>query len=221
VGAPRPTLLRVLDGRSPANSAPIRVQAEPGQKMEYSGGGYCIVQQLIEDVSGQPFPVAMKKLVLDRSEMSASTYEQPIPAARAGLTSSGHGKDGAPIAGRWHIYPEMAAAGLWTTPTDLLHFGTELAKSVHGRLNRVLNLKMAGLMLTRQKTGYGLGVALSKEGTRGFLHNGANAGFRSMLIVLDSGDGAAILTNGDNGDKLYGEILQRIMKIYGWPYNVF
>jgi CubicO group peptidase (beta-lactamase class C family) len=220
-GKPRPTLLQVLDGKSPADSAPIRVEAEPGVKMEYSGGGYCVIQQLIEDVTGQPFPAAMKKLVLDRAGMATSTFEQPIPAARADQTASGHGEDGAPIAGRWHVYPEMAAAGLWTTATDLVHFGTELAKSAHGRSNRVLNLKVAGAMLSRQKGGYGLGVALSKEGARGFMHGGSNAGFRSLMLVLDTGHGFAILTNGDNGDKLNGEVLQRIAQVYAWPPNIF
>lgn len=219
--APRPTLLQVLDGAPPANSPPIRIESEPGAKMRYSGGGYCVVQQLIEDVTGRPFPAAMKGLVLDRIGMTASTFEQPIPAARAGLTAAGHGGDGAVIAGRWHVYPEMAAAGLWTTPTDLVHFATELAKSAHGRSNRVLNARMAGQMLTRQRGDYGLGVALSKEGARGFLHNGANAGFRGLMVVLDSGEGAVILANGENGDRLHGEILQSIMKVYRWPYNIF
>ncbi len=220
-GAPRPTLRQVLDGQRPANSPPVRIGWEPGVKVQYSGGGYCVVQQLIEDVTGKPFPAAMKALVLDRIGMTASTYEQPIPAARADRTASGHGADGAPIAGRWHVYPEMAAAGLWTTPTDLIHFGTELAKSAHGRSNRVLNLRMAGQMLTKQKGSFGLGVVLSKEGARGFMHNGANDGFRSLMIVLDSGEGAVILANGENGDKLHGEVLQTIMKVYGWPYNIF
>ena len=115
----------------------------------------------------------------------------------------------------------MAAAGLWTTPTDLVHFANELARSAHGKSNRVLNPKMAGQMLTRQKEGFGLGVRLSKEGARGFMHNGANAGFRSLMILLDTGHGAVILTNGDGGDKLCGEILQGIMKVYGWPRNLF
>lgn len=216
-GEPRPTLLQVLDGKPPANSPPIRIEAEPGVKMEYSGGGYCVVQQLIEDVTGQAFPAAMKRLVLDRIGMTASTYEQPIPAARAGAAASGHGEDGAPIKGLWHVYPEMAAAGLWTTPTDLVHFGTELAKSAHGRSNHVLSMKVAGQMLTKQKGDFGLGVALSKEGVRGFAHGGANHGFRSQLIILDSGEGAVILTNGENGDKLYDEILKAIMKVYNWP----
>jgi hypothetical protein len=76
-------------------------------------------------------------------------------------------------------------------------------------------------MLTRQKGGWGLGVAVSKEGANGLMHNGANAGFRSLMIVLDTGHGAVILTNGDDGDKLCGEILQSIMKVYGWPRNIF
>src|SRR5262249_51927164 len=136
--------------------------------------------------------------------------------------AAGHTTDGAPLPGLWHTYPEMAAAGLWTTPTDLMHFGSELRKSSLGKSNRVLSMKTAKSMLAAQHGAFGLGVALSKEGAHGFAHGGANAGFRGFLIVLiDSGNGVAILTNGDRGDRLHAEILQAVARVYSWPSNRF
>jgi len=222
LGATVPSLLQVLDGQSPANTPPIRVVFEPGTKHQYSGGGFCIVQQLIEDVSGQSFPEAMRELVLDRITMKVSTFEQPLPSERVSSAATAHETDGHPISGRWHVYPERAAAGLWTTPADLAHFGLELAKSVVGRSNRVLKVSTAREMLSRQRGGYGLGVGLSREGANGFMHNGANAGFRcAMIICLDTGDGVVVMTNGENGDALYNEVVKRILEVYGWPRILF
>jgi CubicO group peptidase (beta-lactamase class C family) len=97
-----PTTRQVLDGVLPANTPPIRVVSEPGVKCEYSGGGYTIVQKLIEDENGQAFPAAMRELVLDRIPMKSSTFEQRLPDARSRGAASGHGADGAPIPGRWN-----------------------------------------------------------------------------------------------------------------------
>jgi len=58
----------------------------------------------------------MRELLLDPIGMSDGTYEQPLPAARAGQAATAHPWKGRPLPGRWHVYPEMAAAGLWTTP---------------------------------------------------------------------------------------------------------
>jgi CubicO group peptidase (beta-lactamase class C family) len=217
-GKPLPSLLQVLDGKPPANSPAIRVVSEPGTKFEYSGGGFCIVQQLIKDVTGKPFPAAMHELVLGPIGMKASTYEEPIPPARASSAASGHDDGGTMIPGHWHIHPEMAAAGLWTTPEDLALFAIELANAFAGRSNRVLTAETARAMLHPQKGGWGLGIRLTGAKPRAFSHNGANAGYCCLLICrLDSGDGAIIMTNGDQGDRLYGEILQSISRTYSWP----
>ena len=123
-----PTLVQVLDGSPPANTAPIRVQAEPGARWQYSGGGYTVMQQMMIDVTLEPFPDFMRRAVLAPIGMTSSTFEQPLPAALVALTASGHGAEQAPVQGRWHIYPEMAAAGLWTTPTDLARFAIEVQR---------------------------------------------------------------------------------------------
>jgi len=151
VDAPLPTVGQILNGEKPANTDPIRVDFVPGTKFRYSGGGVTIEQLLMMDVTGKEFPALMHETVLDKIGMTASSYEQPLPPARAALTADGTYQDGKPVHGRWHIYPEMAAAGLWTTPTDLAKFAIEIAKSWNGKSNRVLSQKTVEEMLSCSK----------------------------------------------------------------------
>src|SRR5215467_1367413 len=132
VNDPIPSLLEVLNGAKPANSEPIRVEHVPGSQMRYSGGGVTIEQQLMMDVTGEPFPRLMKEIVFDKIGMADSTFEQPLPPARAPYASSGTYPNGTTMHGKWHVYPEMAAAGLWTTPSDLAKFAIEIALSRRG-----------------------------------------------------------------------------------------
>ena len=127
-GAPGPTLLQVLNGEKPANSPAIRVDTTPGTKWAYSGGGYVIVQQMLADVTGRPFPKLMREMVLGPIGMTRSTYEQPLPAARLAEAATPYRQDGTPVPGGPHTYPEMAPAGLWTTPSDLARYAMEVQK---------------------------------------------------------------------------------------------
>ena len=111
-----PTLVQIFNGEKPANTAPIRVDFVPGTQSRYSGGGVTIEQQLMIDVTGKPFPALMREFVLDKIGMTDSSYEQPLPPARAAITASGTYADGKTVHGRWHIYPEMAAAGCGPHP---------------------------------------------------------------------------------------------------------
>src|ERR1700756_3970149 len=173
-----PTLVQIFNGEKPANTAPIRVDFVPGSDERYSGGGITIEQQLMMDVSGKQFPALMKETVLDKIGMSDSSYEQPLPPARAALTAGGARQDGTPVHGKWHVYPEMAAAGLWTTPTDLAKFAIEIALSKHGRSNKVLSQRIVQEMVTAQPgtddSGIGFGLPTQEPGV--FAHNGANEG---------------------------------------------
>ncbi len=214
-----PTLVQILDGVEPANTDPIRVDTEPGTNWSYSGGGITVAQQLMIDVSGKPFPELLREKVLEPLGMSRSTYEQPLPEESAGNAARAHGGDGSMIEGRWHTYPEMAAAGLWTTPSDLARFAIELQKSYAGESNKVLSQEMAAEMLTEQMDGYGLGIGVGGEGEWiRFSHGGSNEGFRCQLWAYTSkGMGAAVMTNGDSGGDLASEILRSIAREYGWP----
>lgn len=219
-GSSRPTLVQLLDGRPPANSAPIRLTLPPGAQWRYAGGGYCVAQQLLLDATGADFPSLMCERVLVPTGMAASTFEQPLPESLAALASAGHGTDGRRMAGDTHTYPEMAAAGLWTTPSDLARFALALQRSLEGR-DGFLKRETAVTMITPPLAGsdYGLGLGVKGEGDKLSLsHNGANAGFRCALVAYPrTGRGAIVMTNSDNGGALASEILRALAREYGWP----
>lgn len=217
VDAPLPTLEQILNGERPANTPPIRVDLVPGTKGRYSGGGVTIEQQLMIDVTGKPFPALLRQLVLDKLGMSDSSYEQPLPLARAVMTAGGTRRDGTAVHGRWHIYPEMAAAGLWTTPADLAKFAIEIALSKHGKSNRVLSEKMTEQMLTPVVPEIGLGFFLEKDNPGQFGHGGADEGFQALLTMnTDSGQGVAVMANSDNGIAVGEFVVRSVAKEYGW-----
>ena len=220
VDDPRPTLVQVLDGEKPANTAAVRVDTVPGTQWRYSGGGVTIEQLLMTDVTGKQFPTLMRELVLDKIGMSDSSYEQPLPAARAAMTAGGTAPDGTEIHGRWHIYPEMAAAGLWTTPTDLAKFAIEIALSKQGKSNRILSQKMTREMLTPVMNDVGLGFFLDKDNPGQFGHGGDDDGFEALLTMnAETGNGIAVMANSNNGIALANHIIEGVVKEYGWSYK--
>ena len=212
-----PTLVQILNGESPANSAPIRVDVVPGTRLRYSGGGITVMQLAITDLTGAAFPELARGLVLDPAGMSSSTYEQPLPPASAALAASGHRRNGKPLKGRWHIYPEMAAAGLWTTSGDLARFAIEIQRSYRGDPGRILSQSMTREMLTHVIEDAGLGFFLQRHGSEiYFEHGGSNEGFRSALVAnRDRGYGAAVMVNSDNG-QIMSEIIRGIAAAYDW-----
>lgn len=209
-----PTLLQVLDGGLHVNTDPIRVNALPGTQFRYSGGGYCIVQQVLMDVTGQPFPQLMRELVLEPVGMRQSTFEQPQTAA------TGHRPGAKAVSGKWHIYPEMAAAGLWTTPSDLARFALALQHAWAGRSNDFLSQETVRDMLTPQVESFsGLGPRLDGQGDSArFSHTGGNEGFRCIVEAYVHGDiGAAIMTNADEGFSVIEGVLPALAREYQWP----
>lgn len=221
VNDPRPTIVQVLNGEKPANTDPIRVDTIPGTKWRYSGGGVTIEQLLVTDVAGRPFPAFMRETVLDKIGMTDSSYEQPLPAARAAMTAGGAYADGKAVHGRWHVYPEMAAAGLWTTPTDLAKFAIEIALSKQGKANHVLSQKMTQEMLTPVMNDVALGFFMEKDNPGQFGHNGADEGFQALLTMnADTGNGVAMMADSDNGISVMNTVLRRVVKEYGWNYKM-
>lgn len=136
-GRPVPTLVQILDGESPANSAPIRVDTVPGTIWRYSGGGTMIMQQAMIDVEHTLFPELMESKVLRPLGMTSSSYEQDMSPGRLRLAASGH-SDGKVIEGKRYRQPELAAAGLWTTAADLAKFAIEVERSAAGKSKKVL-----------------------------------------------------------------------------------
>lgn len=228
VGTPVPTLVQIFNGEKPANTDPIRVDFVPGTKMRYSGGGVTIEQQLVIDVTGRPFPQFMHDTVLSKIGMRDSSYEQPLPAAKAAHTATGAYAAGGAVKGRWHIYPEMAAAGLWTTPTDLAKFAIEIALSKQGKANHVLSQKSTEEMLTPQiksseSDGSSVGLAFFLGGAENpdeFGHNGSDEGFQANLIMLaDSGKGLAIMGNSDSFFYIAPYVQEAVAREYNWKYT--
>jgi CubicO group peptidase (beta-lactamase class C family) len=218
-GTNAPSLVGVLDGEG--NTPPVRVSTIPGLQFSYSGGGYCVLQQLLIDVTGQSFPDLARELVLDPFGMSDSTYEEPLPEPLWPRAASGHRQGGAPVAGSWHVYPEMAAGGLWTTPTDLARFLIAIQQARAGAADAFLPRELTEEVLTPQAPNvpYGLGLQLEGEGDSFlFGHGGDDQGFNAWAgAYADLGLGAVVMTNSDVGWMLLGPIRDAIARAYGWP----
>lgn len=218
-GAPLPSLPQILDGQPPANSPPVRVDAVPGSVERYSGGGFVVMQLLMEESTSQPFATLMRELVLQRAGMRDSSFEQPLPAAQRDRAAAGHLQDGARVAGGSHVYPEQAAAGLWTTPSDLARFMLAVGRSYRGEPQPLLGQASARAMLTEVPGGSGQGFGLSGSGDAfRYRHSGGNAGFRCYAVAFaGTGRGVVVMTNSDAGMQLVVEVIEAISREYGWP----
>lgn len=218
--APVPTPVQVLDGTGSANTPAVRVDVIPGSQWRYSGGGFVVTQILVADVSGRTFSDYMKTTVLDPLGMNHSTFEQPLPRDKASEAASGHLASGEAVEGKWHVYPELAAAGLWTTPSDLCRLAIELQKSVAGESNQVITRETADRMLSPGIGHWGLGIGLGSATDaekQTFSHGGGNKGFTCMLFAyVHKGQGAVVMTNSDNGSTLVTEILRGLSSVYSW-----
>jgi CubicO group peptidase (beta-lactamase class C family) len=218
-GVPVPTLVQVLDGEKPANTEPIRVDRLPGKEWIYSGGGYTVMQQLVIDRVKEPYPQFLRRVVLAPIGMNHSTYEQPLPPALLGNAAMPYKRDGTPVAGGPHTYPEMAAAGLWTTPSDLCRYITYVQNSLAAKTNHVLSQSMTREMLTPVKGNWGLGLELGGSATDPwFSHGGVNEGYESLFVGYDrNGDGDAVMTNAQGGMRLANDVTRAIAVAYDWP----
>ncbi|MFQ5983401.1 MAG: serine hydrolase domain-containing protein, partial [Woeseiaceae bacterium] len=228
MGSPLPSIIQVLDGKAPANTDPVRVVRRPGREIRYSGGGVTVEQLVLMDVTGKAFPDIMRELVLDPLGMKRSSFQQPLPEKLSDNAARAHGLTGRPIGVRWHVYPEMAAAGLWTTATDLARFAITVRDAALGRRQEIASARFARAMLTpsglgQERNDYGVGFRIAGRGSNLFFgHSGANRGYQADLILfLDSGAGAAIMTNSDRGRGLIDEILATLDHVYAWPGDTF
>lgn len=213
-----PTIVQILDGKKPANSAAIRSMYEPGLKSEYSGGGITISQLIVMDITHQPYDKYMYDNVLKPLGMTGSTYTQPPLNIKPALLATGYSPDGKEIPGKYHIYPEQAAAGLWTNPTDLAKYIIETQLSYEGKSQKVLDQQTTELRLTPYiDKSAALGVFINdNNGTKYFGHGGANEGFRCQYYgSLEGGNGVVVMVNSDDG-RIIDEIINSAAKVYGF-----
>ncbi|RFM31630.1 serine hydrolase [Chitinophaga silvisoli] len=215
-GAPLPTVIQILNGEQPANSDPVRSMFEPGIKSEYSGGGTIISQLIVMDITHRPYADYMKEEVLQPLGMTASTFSQPPVEIQPTLLATAYRGDGKPIEGNYHIYPEQAAAGLWTNPTDLAKYIIETQLAAEGRSAKVLNQATTKLRLTPYlDKSAALGVFIDTESGY-FGHGGGNDGFRCQYYgSLKDGNGVVVMINSDNGSIL-PEVINSVAKVYGF-----
>lgn len=216
-GSTIPAVTQILSGTPPANTAAIRVIQLPGSEFKYSGGGYVLAQQLMFDVTGVPLPELMRDSVLAPLGMTRSTYLQPLPAERLSEIAYPHRGNGKALKEGPHVYPEMSAAGLWTTPTDLANYALGVQAALAGK-SGVISAKTARAMLTPVVESQGLGPWLGGSPEhRYFLHSGGNEGYRCVLIAYEDGEGAVVMTNSDSGVELAWDVMRTIAHVYQWP----
>ncbi|GAB4034066.1 serine hydrolase domain-containing protein [Spirosoma gilvum] len=213
-----PTVTQILNGTPPANSSPVRVMETPGEKERYSGGGFTILQLLLEDVTGKPFGPLLEELVLQPMGMKQSTFSLPLSAEQNTHAAKGYEGNGNLVNGGYHVYPELAAAGLWTTPADLARFMLNVSSSYRADQG-LLKQTTVRQMLTKIPGAGGLGFGVDGSGeTLRFRHSGGNAGFSCYAVAFaNSGRGVVIMTNSDNGTALIHELVRAIAREYQWP----
>ena len=211
-----PSIGEVLSGHG--NTPKVFVDTIPGSIWRYSGGGYTVMEKVVEEVSGLPLEEYMSKNILRPMGLSSSTYEQPLDSEYRAKASAAYDTHGEIIDGLWHNYPEQAAAGLWTTPTDLAKYCIEIQQILAGKENGVLSKETIQKMLTKNKNDWGLGPSLQwEQDSLLFRHGGKNAGFTNEMVAFaNKGNAVVVMTNADNGGKLIGEVLRSVSAYYGW-----
>ncbi len=213
-----PTLSQVLDGKPPANTKPVRSEFEPGVRFQYSGGGTTISQLIVQDITHLPYDGYMWNTVLKPMDMTMSSYTQPPAKDKEKYLATGYHPDGREVEGKYHIYPEQAAAGLWTNPTDLSKYIIETQFSLQGKSNKVLSQQTTKLRLTPYiDSSAAFGVFIEQHGGKKYFgHNGADEGFLSAYKgSLDTGNGVVVMVNSDNG-AILDEVINSVAIVYGW-----
>jgi len=214
-----PSTLDVLNGLG--NTPLVTVDTIPGSIWRYSGGGYTIMQQLVKDVSGIELDGYMDKYIFPEIGMLESSFAQPIEEAKVDIASGAYDENGKLTKGVWHNYPEIAAAGLWTTPTDLIKYCLHIQKVYNGKIEGVLTKNVVTKMLTPDKNEWGLGPALKNEGdSLLFEHGGKNEGFTNVMRAFaNKGDAIVVMTNGDNGGRIVDDIIRAVSTYYSWDIS--
>lgn len=227
-----PTLVQILDGEHPALNAPAHPKSLPGETWAYSNLGYAVIQQLLEDVTGKPFPALARDVLFKPLGMERSSFEYPLPAALASHEAQPFDSAGqqqkADIAS-----PSKAQGGLLSTPGDMALLTREVLKAYKG-MESYFDQSVAAHLFSGttllpfemygQPAAMGLGVLLLGEGKSFcFLHNGYNTP-GSVAIVMafpETGDGIVVASNSANGEQLYLEVIATVAEARNWPNGQF
>jgi CubicO group peptidase (beta-lactamase class C family) len=218
-GAPLPTLVQTLEGAAPANVAKLRFARAPFVAYKYSGDGVLIMQQAMTELRGRPFADEMGANVLAPLQMQDSTFVQPLRVEATPPSALAHDAEGKRMDAPWHVYPEQASAGLWSTPSDLARFLIEIQTALRGPAGQLLTQASAREMTTPVGVGpLGVGLFVDKRGGGWyFSHSGSNWGYRAWMIGhLRHGYGVVIMSNSESSMPLIGLLSDRVARVYEW-----
>jgi CubicO group peptidase (beta-lactamase class C family) len=207
----------ILDGRAPSNTEAVRSVTEPGKESRYSGGGILITQQMLTDLTKQRYEQYIYEHVLRPLGMTNSSYNQPPAVSQRKNLATGYKSNGNEVPGKYFVYPEKAAAGLWTTPTDICKYILEIQQAYQGKSSKVLNQEMVKLHVTPYKDDVAMGTFIqNRNGEKYFDHTASNEGFSGLFIGgLTNGKGAAIFVNSDDASIAF-ELVNTIALVYNW-----
>ena len=227
---PLPTIVEILSGAKISETRPVVVNSEPNKEFRYSGGGSMIAQLALMDVSKKSFSNLTQEIIFDKLGMNNSTFIQPVPSKFAKQISWAYSY-ASWFKGMPYVYPQQAAAGLYTTPTDLAKFFIDIQKSYLGK-GEILSQAVTKKMLMPQqnvsdgtyKEQIGIGPFLiqrtDNKDPRGvfFEFTGVNAGFLAYgMASVEGGNGVIIMLNsGDNQNGIGKEIRRAVAKVYNW-----
>jgi len=214
-----PTVNQILTGKKPTNHSKLKLEKKPGTEEKYSGGGYVLAQKIMTDVCKLDFCELMNDLVLTPLSMENSTFTQDLPEDKIHEVAFGYNSYNLQVSGGFKIMPELSAAGLWTTPSDLALFGIEMMKALKGE-SVFLKKETAELMMTKahENSNFGVGFRVFDE-KKGlvFGHSGGNIGYRSnMCFCPADASGMVVMVNSDKGVKMTTEITNAATEIFSW-----
>ena len=189
-GETLPSMLDILNGRTPANSAKVRTHRRFFPSFHYSGGGTMVLQALLEDVSREDFATYAQDYVLDPIGAQGATFDIRPSSAFA----RGHLEDGQALEGGFRRHPESAAAGLWASASDLAQVMHAIVRALRSERAALVPSSLARRMITPVSWRSGLGVFVDPNGI--IYHDGRNHGFDSIMVAdLKTGHVRAATTN--------------------------
>ena len=214
-----PTIEQILNGAPPSNHLKLKLLKKPETGYQYSGGGYVLAQKVVTDVCKRDFCELMNELVLSPLSMTRSTFSQPLLSDKLSEIAYGYNPHDLEVPGGYDIMPELSAAGLWSTPSDLARLGIEVMKGLNNE-SAYLKKDTAMLMTTRayENSGHGIGFVIDdcKKGPT-FGHDGYNDGFvSSMSFCPYDGSGIVVMVNSNIGIDIISEVVNAFKEVYGW-----
>ncbi len=209
-----PSLEASLDGENGPVRANEKVEIiiEPNTKFQYSGGGYTILQLIIEEVSQMPFHKFMKKKVFRPLKMRNTSFNLSPKLLNKSAIPYDDNEKRLPF----EYFTAQGAAGLHITLNDFILFANEILNK-----HSILSSQSIDLMTTPTKVSkgnYGLGFSILKFGPLTFKgHSGSNTGWQSAFFIdFKNKSGLIMMTNGDEGKNV---LINTLKTWASWKYK--